>query len=50
LVGGVLASQFGLHTTFLIAGLVQVGVLVLVSRRFKARMATEPALHRSAIS
>jgi MFS family permease len=50
LVGGVLVSQFGLHTTFLIAGLVQVAVLILVSRRFKARMAAEPALQSSPVS
>jgi predicted MFS family arabinose efflux permease len=46
LAGGVLASQVGLHTTFLIAGVGQIGAIVLASRLLALRIAAEPALHR----
>jgi MFS family permease len=44
LVGGFMASQVGLHTTFLIAGLVQLTVVLLLAGRLRNRMAAEPAL------
>jgi MFS family permease len=39
LVGGVLAADFGLHTTFAVAGLVQLSVLGLVGHRLSVRIA-----------
>jgi predicted MFS family arabinose efflux permease len=44
LVGGVLASSVGLHTTFLVAGLIQAALLLGLAGRLSARMAAEPAL------
>jgi MFS family permease len=47
LVGGALASGVGLHTTFLVAGLLQAGVLLLVFGRLNAWMPAEPPSRRA---
>jgi MFS family permease len=50
LIGGVLASSVGLHSTFLIAGLLQAAVLVGLAGRLSERMTREPALRQDASS
>jgi MFS family permease len=43
LAGGVLAARFGLHTTFLIAGVTQVSLIALILRRLTAEIRLVPS-------